>query len=362
MPPVAKPTTKRTNKRAEQKAKLVEAKQYALDSTLWTGDNVIVANAIQFGVQHLQLNAKRVVYLGLSKIDPQRESEARLTPHGWGVNLYAKNFSEIFGIIDEHVYELMALGVAQLLRKTVTFEYIDSETQKVVECEFPWCSSASYIKGEGRIELVFNDLMTPFITRLAAKTGGYTLQKIKQSGGIRSLNGWRLFDLLTTQRDNGILKIATYKLMTAMEVTEKTASDYYTFKRSVLLPAIDDIQKNAKLHITFEEAKSGRRITSLTFKFKDDPAFVAKQMADKVIETAGAPTPTRESNGSPHGNDDLPVGQRLSDFGSPEEEAAYRAIQKRLGTNRPTCSDPPAPPVKKQDNRRRAPGRGDLVL
>lgn len=272
--------------RAQRKQKLIEAKQYALDSTLWTGDNVIVSNAIQYGVQNLQMNAKRVVYLGLSKIETKRAGEAELTRHGWGVKLYAKDFAQIFNIHESNVYEMMALGVDQLLKKIVDFEYIDSTTNKMVYRAFPWVAGAEYIKDEGKITLVFNDNLSPYITRMAASLGGYTIQKIKQSGGIRTVRGWRLFDLLTTQRDTGILKIGVEKLIKSLEVTEKMAEDYHDFKRKVLLPAIADIESNAKLSITFDETKRGRKISTLTFRFKDTEQKKRKAATDAVVDAS----------------------------------------------------------------------------
>ena len=271
-------------KRSQRKQELIEAKQYALNSALWTGDNVIVANAIQLGVQNLQMNAKRVVYLGLSKIETKRVNEAALTSTGWRINLYAKDFAEIFNIHESNVYELMSLGVDQLLKKIVEFDFIDSATNKVNECKFPWVRDALYIKDEGKIELAFNDLLTPYITRIASKLGGYTIQKIKQSGGIKSVRGWRLFDLLTTQRDTGVLKISTSHLFKALEVGEKMSKDYYDFKRFILEPAIKDIKENAKVNISFEETKSGRRISNLTFRFSD----VTPQKRKQEIDNANA--------------------------------------------------------------------------
>ncbi len=216
------------------------------------------------------MNAKRVVYLGLSKIETKRAGEAELTRHGWGVKLYAKDFAQIFGIHESNVYEFMSLGVDQLLKKIVDFDYIDSTTGNVVYRAFPWVAGAEYIKNEGKISLVFNDSLTPYITRLAANLGGYTIQKIKQSGGIRTIRGWRLFDLFTTQRDTGILKISVDKLMSSLELNDKENKyEYYDFKRFVLNPAILDIQKHAQLIIDLEETRSGRKITTLTFRFKD---------------------------------------------------------------------------------------------
>ncbi len=255
-----------------KKTELAAKKQYALDSTLWTGDNVIVANAIQFGVQNLQMNAKRVVYLGLSKIELARPGSAGMTANGWEVNLHASDFGNIFNIHESNVYELMELGVRQLLKKIVEFEYIDTKTNQVIGVAIPWVSAATYIKNTGTIKLAFNNHLTPYITRMAAKSGGYTIQKIKQSGGIRSVRGWRLFDILTTQRDTGILKITVPDLMHALEVKKKDDEgtvDYYEFKRKILIPAINDITENARISIDFEEMKIGRKIVSLDFKFRD---------------------------------------------------------------------------------------------
>ncbi len=254
------------------KAELSTKKQYALDSTLWTGDNVIVANAIQLGVQNLQMNSKRVIYLGLSKIERAHPGSACITPNGWEVDLHASDFGNIFNITDNHVYEFMELGVRQLVKKIVEFEYIDTRTNEVVGVNIPWVSAATYLKHTGTIKLIFNNHLTPYITRMAAKTGGYTIQKIKQSGGIRTIRGWRLFDMLTTQRDTGTLKISVSDLMRALEVKKKEDEekvDYYEFKRKILMPAINDIMENAKVLIEFAEKKNGRRIVSLDFKFRD---------------------------------------------------------------------------------------------
>jgi plasmid replication initiation protein len=256
----------------KSKAELSTQKQYALDSTLWAGDNVIVANAIQLGVQNLQINAKRVVYLGLSKIEFARPGSACMTENGWEVELTASDFGETFNLHENNVYEWMKLGVSQLMKKMVAFSYIDSTTKLLVEVELPWVGAASYINQTGTIRLAFNNHLTPYITRMAAKTGGYTIQKIKQSGGIRTIRGWRLFDMLTTQRDTGTLKISVSDLMRALEVKKKEDEekvDYYEFKRKILMPAINDIMENAKVIIEFDEKKNGRRIVSLDFKFRD---------------------------------------------------------------------------------------------
>jgi plasmid replication initiation protein len=254
------------------KNELIAKKSYALNSNLWKGDNVIVANAIQLGVQNLQINSKRIVYLGLSKIEKHRAGEAEFVAHDdksrWSVTLTAKDFAETFNMHENNVYDFMRLGVDQLLKKDVHFSYIDQNTDQVKEVKVPWVVYAEYLAKTGTVQIVFNDYLTSYITRIASSFGGYTIQKIKQSGGIRTLRGWRLFDLLTTQRDTGVFTITKAKLYETLEV--KGEIEYFEFKRSILDPAIKDIRENAKVDTVYEEKKTGRRITSLIFKFKDD--------------------------------------------------------------------------------------------
>ena len=56
-----------------------------------------------------------------------------------------------------------------------------------------WISTASYIDGDGEIQIIFAPLMIPYITRLESEFTTYRLEKI---GHLSSVHAVRLYELL----------------------------------------------------------------------------------------------------------------------------------------------------------------------
>jgi len=128
-----------------------------------------------------------------------------------------------------------------------------------------WVQSISYQDKEGVVELRFNHDMLPYLTNLSKN---FTKYAFKHVAKMSSSYGIRLYEILIQWigegKEENEVSVEWLKKTFQLESKYKVMKD---FKKYVLQPAIADIKKHSDLRIEWDQRKTGRRITHLTFKF-----------------------------------------------------------------------------------------------
>lgn len=130
-----------------------------------------------------------------------------------------------------------------------------------------WVQTIAYTEGCGEVELRFNKDMLPYLTSIS---GSFTKYKLKHVVKMSSSFGVRLYELLVEWKDRFRAEeqeVSLEWLKRVLQVEGKYSS-IKDFKKYVLNPAISDVNKHSDFRVSWEQKKTGRKISHLKFIFK----------------------------------------------------------------------------------------------
>jgi len=126
-----------------------------------------------------------------------------------------------------------------------------------------WVDSIRYARSEGRVRLRFHRDMLPYLSELTEQFTRYALSDVAK---MTSSHAIRLFELL-----------AQYGSMESREISVEQLRDWFhledryplmaDLRRWVIEPAVAQVNEHSPLAVTWEQRKTGRKITHLTFTF-----------------------------------------------------------------------------------------------
>lgn len=140
--------------------------------------------------------------------------------------------------------------------------------------EVPFFAKITYINGT--VEAVFNKYASPYLIQLKGLFTEYNLLEYLK---LPSLYSQRIFEILKSYEkglDKGYIDISLNDLRRLLDCID-TYNDWRDFKKYVLDKAFYDINKHTTLKYTWEHLKTGRKITSVRFKFIKEKAVEVKK-------------------------------------------------------------------------------------
>lgn len=126
-----------------------------------------------------------------------------------------------------------------------------------------WVQTIFYIEDEGRVELRFTKDMLPYLTELSEQFTRYALADI---AAMTSAHAIRLYELLVQWRDTGEREVEIEWLRKTLQLTGRYPA-VKDFKRWVIEPATEQINRHSPLWVKWEQRKTGRRVSHLRFTF-----------------------------------------------------------------------------------------------
>lgn len=141
-----------------------------------------------------------------------------------------------------------------------------------------WVQTVDYIDQEGRIEMRFGKDILPYLTGLQREFTRYALSDVAK---MTSAYGIRLYELLV-QWPEGHRVVALDDLRRWLQLEDRYPS-IKDFKRWVLDPAVEQINVHSPLMLTWEQRKTGRKVTHLVFDYtpKKSAKVVSKAPAKR---------------------------------------------------------------------------------
>jgi plasmid replication initiation protein len=127
-----------------------------------------------------------------------------------------------------------------------------------------WVQSVIYSDKKGEVELRFNHDMIPYLTNLSKC---FTKFNLKTVADMSSGYGIRLYELLSQWR-GGEREVSLEYFCKIFMLNDKY-SRIYDLKKRVIEPAIEDINKNSDLYVSWAQKKTGKKISHLIFKWKN---------------------------------------------------------------------------------------------
>ncbi|MEQ5740703.1 replication initiation protein, partial [Providencia rettgeri] len=125
---------------------------------------------------------------------------------------------------------------------------------------------AKYFDGEGKIEIVFSDLIMPYLTQLK---GQFTSIAVKNISALKRTYSIRIYELLMQFKATGDRLIGIDDFRTMLGLGNKY-KEFRTLNDAVLKPAIQELNEKSDLLVTVDKVKNGRAVGSLHLHFKED--------------------------------------------------------------------------------------------
>ncbi len=231
-----------------------------------TDDRLVVqSNALIRAAHGLSLPEKRLVALATTKID----SFNLPLP---GMSLTAKvtglEYAKAFKLDRTTAYEQLAESARQLYQRSITFQEPGGQGKKAgAVVRMRWVGQAKYHEGEGWVGLEFWHAVVPHLTGLRAE---FTKYRLEQTSALRSVNSWRLLELLQRFATTGWAEYTLNEFCTAMEATAAQRKDYGKIRTQLIEPAVAELTDKTKggwPSIKVTPIKTNRKVTSIKFKF-----------------------------------------------------------------------------------------------
>lgn len=172
--------------------------------------------------------------------------------------LSAQEFTKEFPSVDSQAYNILKEAVDKLLKTTFHLK-MDNGILKINVC-----SQAYYVEKEGRIDVRFTEEIMP---HLATLSNNFTMYNLKEIAGFNSIYTTRLYELLMQFKTTGQY-IATIEKLRYIFGCFDILSKYSDFKKRTIQHAVNEINSQYEMFLTFEEEKIGRKVEKVIFNFK----------------------------------------------------------------------------------------------
>lgn len=200
----------------------------------------------------MTLDEMRVLALTLGVFDP-------LNPKR-GFDLTVAEFVKAFPEVNpERAYEQVQNAIRKISSRWMTLR-----NDANVLHEVAFVTDRIYYKQEGRFYIEFHEKLLPYIANLKNR---YTKYELVHIGAFSSTHTIRLYELLAQYKSIGNRSIELDKLKDWLQISDKYQA-LRDFKKRVLNPAIDEINKKSDLLVEYEPIKRGRKIDGLSFTIK----------------------------------------------------------------------------------------------
>lgn len=271
---------------------------------------VVKDNALIQASYTLDLAEQRLILLAIIEA---RNSGQGIT-HDSLLRIHASNYAKQFGVNDKTAYTVVKDASKGLFDRYVTYHDKNPKNGKDRSFHCRWVDKIGVEPDSGIVYMRFTSDVVPLITRLESHFTSYEIDKVANLSSIYAI---RLYELIIQWRDNGVTQ--RYKIDELRQKLGVEPEQYKTmsnFKAKVLDRAINQINKHTDITVKYEQHKTGRTITAMSFIFKQKkaPEPIAKddgfiKMTDSQVRTFSSKLARLPELGS-----NAPVGKSEAEF------------------------------------------------
>ena len=225
-------------------------------------DLVVKDNALINASYNLEVTEQRLILLSIIR--------ARETGQGISsdskLEIHASDYASRFDVTKEAAYNALKNAVNNLFERKFSFKEIHKDTNKEIVVKSRWVSRIAYVDDLATLEVTFAPDVVPLITRLEKHFTSYQLKQVAQ---LTSKYAIRLYEFLIAWRDVGktpVISLSEFREKLGLDINEY--QKMINFKSRVLEPAIKQINELTDIHVKYEQYKTGRSISGLSFTFK----------------------------------------------------------------------------------------------
>lgn len=216
---------------------------------------------------NLTVQEQRMVLYAISKIKP---NDTYLDEYTFDI----KDFYALCGI-ENQSYTRLKKMLKDLSDKS-WWATIKRDDGSSYESVVRWFTTVKTDNGSGKVILKFHEDMMPYLVQLAQGEEFYTKYQLLYILPMSSQYSPRLYEILKSYQYNNyewFFDIDELKRLLDCQ----SYKNFNDFKRFVLEPAVEEINKYTDIRIMYETVTSGRKVTRVVFYFKG-------KSADKLLE------------------------------------------------------------------------------
>ncbi len=181
-----------------------------------------------------------------------------------------KEFKELTGLKRKDLYWAVKEAVREILEKPL---YIPKDEDSNSFLMLNWVASAEYKEGEGVVEFEISKKLRPYLLSLKERFLKYKLENI-----LSLANGYsiRLYEILKDWLEMNKRYGKKAEKIVSLEEFRETLEipkgyKYGNIKERILEKAKRDLAKKTDITFTYEEIKTGRKVTHIKFIITDNP-------------------------------------------------------------------------------------------
>ena len=239
---------------------------------------VVKDNALIQASYTLDLAEQRLILLAIVEA---RNSGQGIT-HDSLLKIHASSYAEQFGVNDKTAYTVVKDASKGLFDRYVTYHDKNPKNGKDRSFHCRWVDKIGVEPDSGIVYMRFTSDVVPLITRLENHFTSYEIEKV---ANLSSSYAIRLYELIIQWRDNGVTQ--RYKiddLRQKLGVEPEKYKEMYNFKIRVIDLAIKQINEHTDITVKYEQHKTGRTITAMSFTFKTKAAPKQTAIDDGYIK------------------------------------------------------------------------------
>lgn len=208
---------------------------------------------IQRARYDLTLREQRIVLYALSQINPDDAYDT----------LYSMELKDLYNLcnIEDESYSRFKNTIHRLADKSWEV-LLPSGYISIVR----WFSVVRISRDTGLIQYKFHEDMAPYVFDLVRQNKFYTSYQIINVFPMTKQASPRLYELLKSySKNNGCWKFDLPYLKKIL--CAEHYSEWADFRRRVLEPSIEEINKLSDLNVSYQIEKEGRKVSAITFTF-----------------------------------------------------------------------------------------------
>jgi plasmid replication initiation protein len=214
---------------------------------------VVKANdLIQKSKYSLTFFELRLVQYVLSLITPEMETLQELT-------FDIQNVCKVLNIDEKSGgnYNFIKESLKRIRDYSVWINYPNGKATT-----FAWFSNVAITPNSGKVTVYFDKISVPFLIQLKKH---YTQYSLFYTLAMKSSYSIRLYELLKSYQNLGVLEITFDDLRERLDVTSEYYSKFGVFRQKILDASLQEIERFTDLHIEFETIRKGRVINKIKF-------------------------------------------------------------------------------------------------
>ncbi len=233
---------------------------------------VVKANALVEASYRLSLYEQRILLSCISQIQRNGEVTDEIL-----YKVSAADIANRSGVDMNTVYRELKAASERLFDRRVTLHQGPNGVKKPHKRLTRWIQTVDYIEGEGRIEVRFAKDILPYLSKITEQFTKYALEDISRMSSTHAI---RIYEMLMQWEDKRIRTVEIGWLRQALELEDSYPS-IKDFKKWVIEPAVKQINEQTKLTVSWDQKKTGRKVTHFVFTFHNKQATLPEADSKK---------------------------------------------------------------------------------